>query len=167
MPDTREMNCATLAATLDREADLLLRLAALLAEQRSAVAAVNPGLLQGLTDELSQVLADLDRSRSGRRMVLATLTGRSEARLSELEALLADPLPARIREARARLLQAAQEAGQQTAINRVVLKRATEHGQSRLQRIFAQAVREVPQYRPGSTPAPPAAGGSVMVNRIG
>ena len=135
-----------LAGVLDREANILLELRDALERQCGHVAANDVAAVNASVDDIGRLLLALEETRRHRRATMARLTGGAGSALATaLDARGAGDIATR----RSRLRHAALEAARAAAVNRAVLRRALEAGDSFLQALFSSAADPCPAYGPG------------------
>ncbi len=155
-----------LGRLLERETALAVELRNALERQRAGVADNDQAGISAGTDRIAELVTSLQEARIHRRRLLADLGGDAATPLARLESTLRAPLPATVDRARARLAEAADEAGRELAINRTVLVRALENGEAFLSAVMGVLGRETPSYdrnRVGTR----ASRTAVLVNKVG
>lgn len=164
LPVDVEARLEALRAALLRESELVIQLRDELLRQRAAVAHSQTAAVEGTSEATSRLMLALDEARRRRGEIVAAMTGDAEVPIDHLEAQLGHALPPDLESARLTLKRAAAEAAREAAINRVVLKRAVEAGETFLQDLFSGGASTPPTY--GSTPsAPPAPPSGRLLDR--
>lgn len=152
-------------ASLDKgvraELALLTDLVNGLVEQRQAIAADDSAGLEQVVQQLSRTLLTLREARRQRALLVELVTGRADAKLTELLASLpANAQPAMTDLCRA-LRDQALAAGRELAINQTAIRRAIESGERFLQHLLTGPNQD--DYR--ERPMPSAAGGLLLNQR--
>jgi hypothetical protein len=153
-----------LAEALGQEAEVARELREALIRQRDAVAACDDAGVEASVEAVGRVLLTLETARRRRGELVASVTGRPDLPLEGLETAVGAPLPAALLHARQRLRRAAQDVTHEVAINRTVLRRAVEAGETFLQALFSAAGGPAARYAPAERPEAAGATG-VLVNR--
>ena len=99
----------------------------LIAQMRRQRAAIGIDDIQGVDDSTfatHRILATLGQARQRRRQLNVLLGGSEDCSLRELEQQLGDQIDGRLREARARLQQAADVLAREVGMNRKLLREA-------------------------------------------
>ncbi|MEI6740590.1 MAG: flagellar protein FlgN [Gemmatimonadaceae bacterium] len=143
----------------------------LIAQMRRQRTAVGADDIQGVDDSTfatHRILATLGQARQRRRQ-LNVLLGRSEdCSLKELEEQLGDQIDGRLREARQRLQEAADQLTREVGINRKLLRDAMQATDAQV-RTLTGAPTQRPTYAMdsgnGTVPPNPGAPRGLMVNR--
>lgn len=151
-----------LANGLERETEIVHELKDALIRQREGVATSQTEKVNATVDAIGRILLTLDEGRRRRGTMLVALTGDSDLKLDQLEQALAVALPPSLVDARARLHAAAEDVTREIAINRVVLQRAVEAGETFLQALFSSTSEPAPVYGAG---APDEAAPGLLLNR--
>jgi hypothetical protein len=153
-----------LERALRGEAALLGELGEALLQQRAGVASSDPDVVQAGSDRVAEVMAKLGRARSERQVILVALVG-AAAPLYELEARLHAPLPAGLFEARAELGRLAHRAADELSVNRTVIRRAIERGDTFLRMVMAKAREGVPTYAESAARSSASDGSSFLFDK--
>lgn len=154
---------AELTRALDRERALVIELQETLVHQRAGVASSEAEAVNASVDAIGRLLLALGEARTTRTRIVAALTGDAALPIDRLEAALGAPLPPALETARAALRTAAEGVAHEVAINRAVLRRAVEAGESFLQALFSTAVDSPGVYGTTEHREEPAAG--ILLNR--
>ena len=148
------------------ERRLLDDLIAQMRRQRSAVSADD---IQGVDDSTfatHRILATLGQARTRRRQLNLLLGGSEDCTLRELEALLAELMDGRLRDARVRLQQAADLLTREVGMNRKLLREALSSGDQYVRTLVGAPI--VPTYATaGMANTSSSAPRGVLVNRTG
>ncbi len=137
----------TLARAVAREAAAVSDLREALVRQRDGVARDAIDSVHASCDDIARLLVTLDASRTHRVRLLSTLVPDGPATLEGLAESRGGLLPPALAEAGLALRRAAEGAAREASVNRVVLQRTVEAGESFLQALFAGGPD--PVYRPG------------------
>ena len=148
------------------ERRLLDDLIAQMRRQRSAVSADD---IQGVDDSTfatHRILATLGQARTRRRQLNLLLGGSEDCTLRELEALLAELMDGRLRDARVRLQQAADLLTREVGMNRKLLREALSSGDQYVRTLVGAPI--VATYATaGMANTSSSAPRGVLVNRTG
>ena len=165
----------TLAALIDAhhsERRLLDELIAIMARQRSAVAADD---LQGVDDSVfatHRILVTLGEARRRRRSINTLLGGSDELDAQSLAEAFGGQIPTALQEARDGLRGAATTLAREVDVNRRVLREALDHGDEYVRKLVGVAGPNVSgtlsgrvDYAPGATPTVEPRGGGILLDR--
>jgi hypothetical protein len=152
-----------LAGVIERECQLVQDLVEALVRQRAAVAEDDPMEVDLQTDVIGTILLTLSDARELRTRMMANGSAHS---LDQLESAYGPTLPLRLTHARSDLRRAVESAAVQVAINREVLKRASEIGDGYLQSLFSTASAPAPAYGPAQRSEENVPRPSVILNRV-
>ena len=140
---------AGLARALAREAEAVHELREALVRQREGVAADAIDAVNSSCDDIARLLVTLDTAKRLRMDLLARLLPDGPRTMEAVVSLCGDSLPAALAEASQALRREAATAANEAAVNRVVLQRTVEAGESFLQALFASAGDRDSVYRAG------------------
>ena len=126
-----------LAGALEREAQLAVALRDALVRQREAVAASRADDVNESVEAIGRILLTMEEARRARAATMTSLCGDAPPPIDRLGEALGVTPPAELVAAGRALERAAREVVREVGINREVLRRAVEAGESFLQALFS------------------------------
>jgi hypothetical protein len=154
-----------LTAALHSERRILEQLREALIAQRATLAAGEPTAVCTEADLISRILLTLQEARRHRAAVLDELVHDPRLPLTRLAAALGRPLPPALIDAQFELRRILEGVMFDAAVNRTVLRRVLDSGESYLHSLFAAAQPASPSYTARETREEPRAGSALFVNR--
>ena len=140
----------------------------LITQMRRQRAAIGIDDIQGVDDSTfatHRILATLGQARQRRRQLNVLLGGSEDCSLRELEQQLGDQIDGRLREARARLQQAADVLAREVGMNRKLLREALSANDQYVRTLVGSPSTASTYALEGAVPASAGAPRGILVNR--
>ena len=155
-----------LAAHLNREIEMLEGLRDALIEQRGMIAANDVAAIDANAGSISRIIFSIERARAVRQEILSDFPGEPIETLDDLEKIVSDPLPVALGSARLELRRNAESVEREAAINRRVLERVLQIGDTLLQTLFTAVSGPAETYGPIAGPEPAVQGPGLLTNKV-